>query len=253
MSANTRAELVRAAMKFGLSSVYISGDRTHHLIDGQPFYPQRYAWVLNFHSPGIAAAGDGTGAFHIGLDGKPAYLARFLRTFGFYDDRAAIHSGTGWGHINESGLPVYPPLFGWVGNFQRKRCAVRTTSLLYYHILANGSPAYEERYSFVGDYREGSAVVQRTDGLFLHVDLEGRPTNGRAFLDLDVFHKAYARARDRGGWFHIDAAGNPAYEQRFLSVEPFYNGQARAETKNGDIVIIDEQGNPVLKLPKPPL
>jgi hypothetical protein len=237
-------------MKIDLSSIFISKERTHHLIDGRPFYPQRYAWVLNFHSPGIAAAGDSTGAFHINLDGKPAYVGRFLRTFGFYDGRAAIHSGTGWGHIDESGLPVYPPLFSWVGNFQQKRCPVRTTSHLYYHILLDGSPAYEERYSFVGDYREGSAVVQGTDGLFVHVDPTGRPINGKGFLDLDVFHKGYARARDESGWFHIDAVGDPVYAQRFLSVEPFYNGQARAETKNGDIVIIDEQGNQVLKLLK---
>src|SRR2546426_11205401 len=120
MPANTSAELVRSGMKIDLSSIFVSRDKTHHLIDGQPFYPQRYAWVLNFHSPGIAAAGDGTGAFHIGLDGKPAYGGRFSRTFGFYDGRAAIHSGTGWGHINESGLPVYPPSFSWVGNFQHK-------------------------------------------------------------------------------------------------------------------------------------
>jgi hypothetical protein len=128
---------------------------------------------------------------------------------------------------------------------------VRTESALYYHILLDGSPAYGERYGFVGDYREGSAVAQRTDGLFIQLDLMGRPVNGKGFIDLDVLHKGYARARDQSGWFHIDRAGNPAYAQRFLSVEPFYNGQARAETKNGEIVIIDERGNQVLKFVKP--
>src|SRR5260370_39076389 len=109
MSSDTSVQLARPELTLDLSSIVISKDRTHHLIDGQSFYPQRYAWVLNFHPPGMAAAEDITGAFPIDLSGKPGYTARFLRTFGFYDGRATIHSETGWGHIDEFGLPVYPP------------------------------------------------------------------------------------------------------------------------------------------------
>ena len=62
------------------------------------------------------------------------------------------------------------------------------------------------------------------------IDLLGRQIHSGRFLDLDVFHKGFARARDARGWFHIRTDGTPAYDARFAEIEPFYNGQAHART-----------------------
>jgi hypothetical protein len=64
----------------------------------------------------------------------------------------------------------------------------------------------------------------------------------RWFVDLDVFHKGFARARDEDGWMHVGLQGRPAYARRFHAVEPFYNGQARVERFDGALEVIDETG-----------
>ena len=61
-----------------------------------------------------------------------------------------------------------------------------------------------------------------------------------------MFHKGFARARDRRGWHHVDTAGQPLYEQRFRNVEPFYNGQARVERHDGSLAVIGEGWNATL-------
>ena len=76
--------------------------------------------------------------------------------------------------------------------------------------------------------------------------------HGVWFLDLDVFHKCCARARDEDGWMHVDRAGRPLYARRFAAVEPFYNGQARVERFDGGLEVIDEAGCRVVEL-RPPL
>jgi hypothetical protein len=117
---------------------------------------------------------------------------------------------------------------------------VRSTAGDYHHITGDGHPAYGERWRYAGDYRDGFAVVQRADGRSTHIDDQGRPLHGRWFLDLDVFHKGFARARDESGWMHVDRTGRPTYARRFSAVEPFYNGQARVERHDGGLEIIDE-------------
>ena len=64
--------------------------------------------VLKFHSPGLAPVLDNSGAYHVTPDGQPAYESRHVRTFGFYEDRAAAHSADGWFHLLPSGSPLYP-------------------------------------------------------------------------------------------------------------------------------------------------
>ncbi|MBI5529599.1 MAG: hypothetical protein HY897_25005 [Deltaproteobacteria bacterium] len=118
----------------------------------------------------------------------------------------------------------------------------------YLHIQLDGQPAYEARWRYAGDYRDGIAVVQADNGLSTHVDVRGRPTHGRWFLDLDVFHKGFARSRDQAGWLHVDFAGRPIYSRRFAAVEPFYNGQARVERQDGGLEVIDETGTTVVVL-----
>ena len=232
----------------------ISPERSHHLFQGRPAYSARFEEVLKFHAPGLAPVRDSSGAYHILADGSPAYSNRYLRTFGFYEGRAAVCSLGGWFHILENGQPLYPDRYDWCGNFQEGRSAVRTWDGQYFHIRPDGTKAYESGnigYRYVGDYREGIAVVQREDGLHAHITLDGRRQHQRCFPDLDVFHKGFARARDDRGWHHINLQGEPAYGRRFAAVEPFYNGQARVEDFDGALLVIDEAGETIVQLRSP--
>lgn len=229
----------------------VSPDGTHHLLSGRPVYARRFVEVQKFHEPGLAPVADASGAYHIMPEGSPAYDSRFIRTFGFYEGRAAVETEEGWRHILPDGIPMYSNLYAWCGNFQQDRCAVRSFNGSYFHIDDDGAPVYTERYRYAGDFRDGAAVVQGSDGKHTHIDASGNPVHGRWFLDLDVFHKGHARACDPLGWHHVDTRGQPLYERRFKNVEPFYNGQARVEGFNGSLSVIDHSGETVLELREP--
>lgn len=210
---------------------------------------RRYLEVLKLHPPGLAAARDSSGWLHIDVHGDPAYSNRYRRTFGYYEGLAAVDAGEeGWFHIRPDGAPATTRRWAWAGNFQGGRCTVRQRDGAYLHIRADGEPAYAARWRYAGDYRDGLAVVQGQDGRSTHIDLDGTTTHGRWFLDLDVFHKGFARARDDLGWMHVDLEGEPTYARRFAAVEPFYNGQARVERFDGGLEVIDEQGETLVEL-----
>ncbi|MDE2973624.1 MAG: methyltransferase [Gemmatimonadota bacterium] len=215
---------------------------THHVRDGRPLYDQRFDEVLKFHEPGLAAVRRDGHAWHIRSDGEPAYNRRFDRTFGFYEGLAAVAAPDGWRHVRPDGTDLYETRYAWCGNFQNGRCAAREPGGAYLHLTLEGVPACDARWRYAGDFRDGIAVVQAEDGRSTHVDRLGEPTHGAWFLDLDVFHKGFARARDEGGWMHIGATGRPLYGRRFAAVEPFYNGQARVERLDGGLEVIDEAG-----------
>ena len=230
----------------------VSVDGTHHVHAGLPAYDARFHEVLKFHLPGLAPVRDGSGAYHITPEALPAYRERYLRTFGFYEGKAAVRGGDGWHHIFPDGRPLQEARFAWCGNYQDGRCSVRDGTGNYFHLTPDGALAYPERYRYVGDFRDGIAVVQRADGRHSHIDASGNLLHGRWFLDLDVYHKGHARARDGGGWCHVDMTGEPLYRQRFHAVEPFYNGQARVERFDGALLVVEESGQTVLEL-RPPL
>jgi hypothetical protein len=202
----------------------------------------RFTKVLKFHPPGLAAASDVTGSYHINLDGTPAYAARFAETFGFYEGLAAARDAAGWFHIRTSGEAVYPHRYNWCGNYQGGRVPVCNAAGRYFHLDPAGRRAYREDYLYAGDYRDGVACVRREDGLCIHINLQGRPVHSAVYQDLDVFHKGLARARDARGWFHIHRDGCPAYDARFAEVEPFYNGQAFCRDWTGRRVLVSESG-----------
>lgn len=221
---------------------------THHLLGGEPLYTLRFTEVLKFHAPGLAPVRDETGAFHIDVGGAAAYDRRFVRAFGFYEGRAAVEGPDGWHHVMSDGGDAYRNRWSWCGNFQGGRCPARDTEGRYRHIRWDGTSVRSVLWRYAGDYRDGIAVVQGDDGLHTHVDLDGAVIHGRWFLDLDVFHKGFARARDGFGWMHVDRSGLPAYERRFAAVEPFYNGQARVERVDGGLEVIDERGGTAAEL-----
>lgn len=229
-------------------SATIAPDGTHHRVGNEPLYEQRFDEVLKFHEPGLAPVRRGHEAWHIRPDGTAAYPRRFQRTFGFYDGLAAVVSSDGWHHVRPDGDDVHAGRHAWCGNFQDGRCAVRRHDGRYLHIGRDGAPAYEHAWRYAGDFRDGIAVVQADDGRSTHIDRQGELVHARWFVDLDVFHKGFARARDEDGWMHVDASGRPIYARRFAAVEPFYNGQARVERFDGGLEIIDEAGRRVVEL-----
>ena len=223
-------------------------DRTHHLLDSKPAYSRRFDEVLAFHPPGLAPVRLGNAAWHIHQDGSDAYARRFARTFGFYEGLASVVSHDGWHHIDAGGGDRHPHRYDWCGNFQGGLCAVRERDGGYLHITRDGAAAYERRWRYAGDFREGSGVVQGDDGRSTHIRCDGSLLHGCWFDDLDVFHKGFARARDRAGWTHVTTDGIPAYSRRFAAVEPFYNGQARVERLDGGVEIIGEDGGGIVEL-----
>ena len=224
---------------------------THHVSqDGTRTHEKEFTWVLPFHKPGLAPVGDGTGAYHIRLNGKPAYSSRFDRTFGFYFGLAAVCQNDHWWHINATGERISHTTWSWCGNFQQNRCTVRDFNGGYYHLKPDGQPVQGGPYAYAGDFREGAAVVRGMDGLCHHITLDGEKLHSNHFLDLDVFHKGIARAKDSNGWHHIDKNGNCLSNGvRYLEIEPFYNGQAIVKTLDGRRIIINENGSILVAIP----
>ena len=230
----------------------VAPDGTHHLRDDSPLYTARFDEVMKFHEPGLAPVRRNDEAWHIRADGSAAYHRSFSRAFGFYEGLAAVQSSSGWHHIRPDGTDLASARFDWCGNFQEGLCTVRERDGSYSYIGPDGKQAYGVRWRYAGDFRDGVAVVQFEDGRSSHIDSRGSLLHGVRFLDLDVFHKRFARARDEGGWMHVDKTGQPLYGRRFAAVEPFYNGQARVECLDGGLEVINEAGRTMVTL-RPPL
>jgi hypothetical protein len=218
---------------------------TFHLLRDKPLYSRRYNQVMKYHAPGLAPVRENTVAFHIDTQGLPAYLNRFVETFGFYNGLAAVRDEEGCFHITPQGDECYSIRYAWCGNFQEGFCVVKDQNGFYFHINCEGQKAYPQRYPYVGDFKEGCAVVCSEQGLHSHIDCQGNLIHGHWFLDLDVFHKGFARAKDNVGWFHIDKSGKSLYKERYAAIEPFYNGVARVEKKDGALRTINNQGGKI--------
>ncbi len=228
-----------------LKEIKVSKDGTHHSLHGKPIYGKRFQAVLKFHQPGLAPVTDESGAYHITTKGQPAYETRFIKTFGFYFDKAAVITSTGWGHINIKGELIYEVKYAWVGNYQENVCTVRDQKGNYFHIDDAGERFYQENMFYAGDFKDDISAIRMKNGFCTHIYKDGSFVHNKKFIDLDVYHKRFAKARDDKGWFHIDLNGNQLYNQRFLSIEPFYNGFAFVETLDGIRQVIDEKGEKV--------
>lgn len=225
-----------------LEKIELSRDKTHHLYNDIPLYDKKFDLVMSFHPPGVAAAKDKSGWYHIDVEGKPIYLKRFLKTFGFYDGIAAVVDESGCYHIDIYSNPIYDERYEWVGNIQEERCPVRDDKRNYFHIRMDGTLAYDKKYKYVGDFKYGIAVVYNDNGFAQHIDKSGNLIHDKKYSGLGLFHKGFSVAKDNRGAFHINKKGEPLYKERYQGVEPFYNGFAFACRKNGEKVIINKQG-----------
>ncbi len=231
--------------KINLEKIELSRDETHHIYNSNPLYENIFTSVMSFHSPGIAAVRDKTGAYHIDLEGKPIYQRRFIKTFGFYGGIAAVVDESGWFHIDTKGKPQYKERYEWVGNFQEELSVVRDKEGKYFHIKTNGNSAYIEKYNYIGDFKYGIAVAYDNDGQAKHIDKDGNQIHTKKFKELGVFHKGFAIAKDNYGAFHLNKSGEPLYAQRYNWVEPFYNGFAFVCDFFDQKFIINEDGKTV--------
>jgi len=229
--------------------IIVSPCETFHLLKGKPLYIQRYSHVMKYHEPGLAPVKNGNNAFHIDIQGIPAYSNQFIETFGFYEGLAAVKNEEGWFHVTSKGEDLYRARYDWCGNFQEGFCPVKDKRTnLYFHINHKGQKTYQDQYHYVGDFKEGCAVICNALGQHTHIDYQGNFTHQQWFLDLDVFHKGFARAKDEKGWFHINKSGNSFYKERYATIEPFYNGIARVEAFNGMLMIINTHGRKISEL-----
>jgi hypothetical protein len=95
----------------------------------------------------------------------------------------------------------------------------------------------------VGDYNEDIAVVTFPDFTSNHIDFTGKLIHKHNFLDLGVYHKGFAIAKDEFGYFHINLMGKEIYKHRFSILEPFYNGIAFAHDFKNEKCFVDTNGN----------
>jgi len=214
---------------------------TGFLWGGRPCFDRAFLVAMSFHAPeGLAAVRDESGAYHLALDGRPAYERRFVETFGFYEGLATVRDERGWLHIGADGSPLHERRFRWAGNFQGGRCAVQDHHG-FFHIDVKGADAYPARYGYAGDFRDGLAVVHGPLGTF-HVRSDGRPLTSAMYVHAEPFHKGYAVVADKDGFFHVDKEGHALHAHRFRSAEPFYNGMALCRAREGHLVRLRVNG-----------
>ncbi len=228
--------------------IKVSDDTTHFLFNENKIFGRHFIEVLKFHAPGIAPVKDNSGSFHIDIYGNDLYQDRYYRTFGFYCNRAAIIKNDKWFHIDEKGKKVYKTTYLWTGNYQENVCTVRDLQNNYFHIDLKGNRCYKENYRYAGDFKDEIACVRLENGNYKHIDKQGKFITNKEFLDLGVYHKNFATAKDKNGWFHIDKLSVELYQERYLMIEPFYNGFALVTKLNNVKQILDEQGKVIVEM-----
>ena len=100
-----------------LKLIKISPCRKFHTLYKEPLYKSRFFYVEKYHEPGLAPVCDETGAYHINFKGEAIYSQKFIKTHGFYFNRAAVEDDIGCYHINPYGNRVYKETYHWVGNY----------------------------------------------------------------------------------------------------------------------------------------
>ncbi len=227
--------------------IKVSADNTYFLYNEKPIFGRQFIEVLKFHYPGLAPVTDESGSYHIDSSGKQLYSERFTRTFGFYCNRAAVIKEDRCFHITDRGKKAYKQSYSWTGNYQEKLCTVRDGNY-YFHIDLEGRRVYETNFLYCGDFKDGIACVKTLKGYFRHILSNGEYLHDKLFLDIGIYHKNFATAKDENGWHHIDKSGITIYSQRYLAVEPFYNGFALVTKTDNKKAIIDEKGENIFNV-----
>lgn len=164
----------------------ISPDATHHLYCGSPIYERRFDCVGPFCFPGLAAARDGEGAYHINFLGEPAYNERYA----------------------------------WTGDFSEGVASVQNRDGRYLFIDEAGKPIAFETYLYATGFSEGSAVVYHETLGATHITTAGELLYGDWYYDARPFSGERAYVRDERGWLFISPDGS-ILERTGEPAEPF--------------------------------
>lgn len=221
--------------------IKVASNNKYFTLNEKRIFGKEFLEVLKFHAPGLAPVKDVSGAYHINEQGSAIYKQRFDRTFGYYFNKAAVTKDKDWFHIDTQGNACYAESYNWVGNYQEDLVVVRREND-YFHLNASGERIYSENYKYAGDFKDGIACVCNNKNRWHHIDTNGLFVHDKSFLDLGVYHKGYAIARDEKGWFHIDKEGVEIYKQRYSAIEPFYNGHALVTDFSLTKHILNENG-----------
>ena len=128
------AQTCHRAWTMNWQTLRVANCGTHHIDQlDRPAYQQLFDEVLKFHAPGLAPVRRNDSAWHVWSDGEAVYTRRFLRTFGFYDDRATVVGAGGWHHITTDGEDAYKARYTWCGNSRgvvRFEVTITTTTTL---------------------------------------------------------------------------------------------------------------------------
>ena len=163
-----------------------SPDRTHHLYNGAPIYQERYIEVREYAFPGLAAARDACGWFHIDFSGAPVYNERYLFAGDFSDDAARVKAVVKSETKSEDGRP----------------------ETVFFYIDAAGERIGFMEYVWAGDFHEGVACVYHKRFGAAHITTAGELLYNAWFYDVRPFEGDRARVRDESGWKFIDRAGD---------------------------------------------
>lgn len=233
-----------------MTNITLSIDETHHLIEDKALYSNRFDKVQEFYfPPNYAPVVLNQTAFFINTKGEKVFNRTFNQAFGFYDGIAAVSDDLGFFHINQEGQDIHSFRFEWSGNFQENYCVVKDMSTKkFFHIDRQANPIYPKQYAYVGDYKYSIAVIVNESGLSTHINNKGHFIHNQFFLELDVYHKGYAVAKDKFGYFHIDKQGIAIYSARYQKLEPFYNNRAFAVAHDNTKLIISPTGDIIQKI-----
>lgn len=151
----------------------VSGDKTHHIFEGQPVYERRFKEVGEFRFPGVAAAKDESGAFHINFFGEALYDERYL----------------------------------WVGDFNDGAAVVKDFDGYFFHINDDGSRIGSEKFIWASDFVDGVAFVYHEKSGAGHIVNSGELLYGDWYFDAREFICGKALVRDDLGWLYVNKKG----------------------------------------------
>lgn len=151
----------------------VSVDKTHHVFDGSPIYEQRFLEVRAYNFPGLAAARDDTGAFHIDFFGSPVYNNKYAEVGDYHDSTAWAKDANGrYIYIDELGRPINTESYVRVTDFCNRVAAVYHEKFGATHITTSGEMLYHVWYYDVRPFEDGKALV-RDDVGWLYINLQG--------------------------------------------------------------------------------
>ena len=211
----------------------VSTDKTHHTFAGSPIYKKRFQEVREYHFPGLAAAKDETGWFHIDFFGNAVYPERYPAVGDFYDNTARVKDENGWHYIAETGRRIDPMNFIWGGDFNNGIACVYHAKDGATHITTSGELLYNNWYYDVRPFINGRAKVRDEKG-WHYIDIEGN-IQEKSEEPTDNFPRGEIRRKKRINIIP-ELVKTHEYDAcviliRHAEREPFYRGEGGFDKK----------------------